>query len=125
MKHHRDSQAGFTLIETLVALTVLSVGSMTLLMGVERYASATRSLEDRIVARWVAENVLAANMLDVDVSREWTTAMGAGWNVRSDVTALPGSGLEAVTIRVAPSSDGPDASLVSLTGYLPAHGGRK
>ena len=116
----RDPQAGLTLIETLVALAVLAVGSMTLLVGVERHAAATRGLEDRIVARWVAENALAAAALNLAPDPAWSTALGVDWAVRSDTRPLPGSGLSAVTVRVADAAAGPDASLVALTGYLPS-----
>lgn len=114
----RHTEAGFTLIETLVALTVLAVGSMTLLAGVERHAAATRTLGDRIIARWVAENALAATTLGLSIAPRWKTAVGVDWAVRLETRPLDGTGLSAVTARVADSVDGPDAELVSLTGYL-------
>lgn len=114
----RDTQAGFTLIETLVALTVLAVGSVTLLTGVERHASSTRGLSDRVVAKWVAENALAAATLGVPMEGRWFEAMGINWVVRQEARTLPGTGLHAVSVRVADAAAGPDASLVMLTGYL-------
>lgn len=121
----RDPQAGFTLIETLVALSVLAIGSMTLLVGVERHATATRGLEDRVVARWVAENVLAATLLDVDVAPEWSIALGVDWAARVETRPLSGSGLSAVTVRVGDAAEGQDASVVALTGYQPTRGDTK
>ncbi|QUJ76784.1 type II secretion system minor pseudopilin GspI [Sulfitobacter albidus] len=117
MNARRQSDAGFTLIETLVALTVLAVGAMTLLTGVERHASATGMLADRVVARWVAENALAATTLGLDVAPRWRSAMGVDWAVQLDARPLPGSGLSAITARVADAAAGPGATLVTLTGY--------
>lgn len=114
----RDGQAGFTLIETLVALTVLAVGSVTLLAGVERHVAATRGLEDRIVARWVAENALAAATLKLPIEGAWTQAMGVDWQARLETRLLPRTGLSAVTAPVGDAAAGPDTSLVVLTGYL-------
>lgn len=114
----RPPDAGFTLIETLVALAVLAVGSMTLMTGVERHAAGTRGLSDRVVARWVAENALAATTLGIAVDPRWTSALGVEWSVTQEARALPGSGLHAVTVRVADAASGADASLVTLTGYL-------
>lgn len=118
----RHPEGGFTLMETLVALAVLAVGSMGILTAVERHASATRGLEDRIVARWVAENALAATTLGLPVTAGWTSAMNVDWQVRTQSSALPNSGLRAVTVRVADAVAGPDATLVALTGYVPNQG---
>lgn len=117
MNARRNRDAGFTLIETLVALTVLSVGAMTLLTAVERHASASRTLADRIVARWVAENALAATTLGLDVAPRWRSAMGVDWAVRLETRRLPDTRLSAVTARVADAAEGPNAELVALTGY--------
>ncbi len=114
----RDSQAGFTLIETLVALAVLAVGSVTLLVGVERHVAGTAGLSDRVVARWVAENALAATTLGLEMLPDWTRALGVDWTVTQEARPLHGSGLSAVTVRVADATAGPDATLVALTGYL-------
>ncbi len=123
MTEQRMPDAGFTLIETLVALTVLAVGAMTLLTGVERHAAGTRGLSDRVVARWVAENAIAATSLGLAMEGRWHNALGVDWTVRQDARALPGSGLHAVTVRVADAAEGADASLVTLTGYLTLKGG--
>jgi general secretion pathway protein I len=115
---HRDIQAGFALIETLVALAVLAVGSITLLVGVERHVAGAAGLSDRIVARWVAENALAATTLGLEMTPRWSRALGVDWAVTQEARALPGTGLSALTARVADAAAGPDATLVSLTGYL-------
>lgn len=113
-----SGQNGFTLIETLVALAVLAVGAVTLLGGVERHAAATGGLSDRIVARWVAENALAATGLGLPMQTAWTRAMGIDWAVSQTARPLAGTALNAVTVRVGDAAAGPDTALVSLTGYL-------
>lgn len=121
-KPARHSDGGFTLMETLVALAVLAVGSMALLAGVERHAANTRGLEDRIVARWVAENALAAARLDIEIDAALTRAMGIDWYAERDTRRLQDTALDAVTMRVSDRATGPEAALVSITGYVPALG---
>lgn len=121
----RQPDVGFTLIETLVALAVLAVGSMALLAGVERHAANTRGLEDRIVALWVAENTLAATTLGLQLDAAWTRAMDVDWRVRQDNVQLRNTAQSAVTVRVADAAAGPDAVLVTLTGYVPVLDGAR
>ncbi|MFA8386233.1 MAG: type II secretion system minor pseudopilin GspI [Pelagibaca sp.] len=121
----RDPQAGFTLIETLVALAVLAVGAMAVLAGAERYAANTRGLEDRIVARWVAENALSATTLNLPLEQRWIEAAGIVWRIELETQRLPNSGLSMVTARVSDAAAGQGASLVALTGYLALEGEAK
>ncbi|KKK60035.1 hypothetical protein LCGC14_3028410, partial [marine sediment metagenome] len=56
----RDTEAGFTLIEALVAMAVLATSAVSLLAAVETHIGRISELERRTAARWVAENALAA-----------------------------------------------------------------
>ncbi len=114
----RDMEGGFSLIETLVALAVLAVGAMALLAGAERYVINTRGLEDRIVARWVAENALAAMTVGVPFEPSWGEAFGVTWRSTVVTRPLPDTGLSMVTVRVSDAAERSEAPVVSLTGYL-------
>lgn len=115
--------AGFTLIETLVAMAVLAVAGVTLLTATERHAEQTARLEDRIAARWVAENAMAATTLDTAMRPEWQRMMGRDWQVSALRGPLPETGLDQVTILVAPPGARPEETVVRLTGYLPQRSG--
>lgn len=52
-------QAGFTLIEVLVALTIFAVGVMATLRGIGTAASGIDEQRTRLMAGWVAQNRLA------------------------------------------------------------------
>ena len=117
---HPEPEAGFTLIETLVAMAVLAVAGVTLLTASERHAAQTGKLVDRIGARWVAENGLAAATLDIGMQPEWSRQIGQDWQVSATRAPVPDSGLDQVTVLVATPGGNPEDTTVRLVGYLPA-----
>jgi hypothetical protein len=52
----------------------------------------------------------------------WSSALGVEWRVSESARPLEGTGLHAVTVNVAAVESGPQAELVSLTGYLALRG---
>ncbi|WP_407492952.1 type II secretion system minor pseudopilin GspI [Pseudooceanicola sp. MF1-13] len=117
---HQNPEAGFTLIETLVAMAVLAVAGVTLLTASERHAAQTGKLVDRIGARWVAENGLAAATLNIGMQPEWQRQLGQDWQVSELRQSVPNSGLDQVTVLVARAGGDPEDTTVRLVGYLPA-----
>ncbi|MFC6642478.1 type II secretion system minor pseudopilin GspI [Sulfitobacter profundi] len=51
----RQADAGFTLIEALVAMAVLALGAVSLLSASEGHTRRITDLSDRVAARWAAE----------------------------------------------------------------------
>ena len=60
------NDAGFTLIESLVALAILAVSAVSLLMATEAYVARIDGLESRALAQLAAENRLAEIELGAD-----------------------------------------------------------
>ncbi|MGR3467246.1 MAG: type II secretion system minor pseudopilin GspI [Shimia sp.] len=111
----RKPDAGFTLIEVLVALVILGIGSMSLLVSAQTHASRVAGLEDRTVARWVAESHLAALRLDL-APPERTTMLGQAWRVTTTDAPTADPALMRTDIAVARAAD--DVTLFRLTGFL-------
>jgi general secretion pathway protein I len=55
----RRAEAGFTLVESLVALAILAVSAVSLLAAAEAHVARIGGLEARALAQLAAENALA------------------------------------------------------------------
>jgi len=63
----KRADGGFTLLEVMVALTVLALSLGAVIQAVGDYTRNQAHLRDRTFAEWVAHNQLAS----VQLSREW------------------------------------------------------
>jgi general secretion pathway protein I len=114
----RAREAGFTLIEALVALAVLAVGAVALLGVTEDHAGRLGGVADRTVARWVAEEGLARARLGLP-PEERVEMMGRSWDLRAAAAATGDDDLLRLDLEAGPAGGAP---LVTLTGYLDAGG---
>lgn len=116
------SRPGFTLIEILVALTILAVALAAGMRAVAQSADAATLLKDRTLALWVAQNRLAeaqlANPSPALGQREGEQEQARTTFVwRETVTTTPNPSFRKIEIVVtAPGV--PDYALARLVGYL-------
>ncbi|MBK9608526.1 MAG: type II secretion system minor pseudopilin GspI [Betaproteobacteria bacterium] len=113
---------GFTLIEVMVALTVLAVAFAAGYRALGQSTNNAELLKRRALAQWVAQNQLA----QMQISRTTVTA-GAGaarqagldfiW--RTTLTATPNASFRKAEIVVADPAQ-PDYQLARLSAYLSA-----
>ena len=61
----RDQDSGFSLVETIAAMGILALAAVPLMQLVTDLTRNTAWLENRMLARTVAENVLARALTDV------------------------------------------------------------
>jgi type II secretion system protein I len=116
----RKSEQGFSLVETVAAMGVLALAAVPLLQVTGDAVRNTARLETRLLARTVAENVMARTMASPDVidagiavGQETQLARTFGWS-RLASPALPGS-LQSYEVTVtAPNDTQILARLVSL-----------
>lgn len=95
----RASDAGFTLIETLVALAVLAMSAVALLGATEAHIRSIGALELRAAALWTTENHLAELTLGTEPDGDPAPMLGVSF---------------AVTERSSPTSD-PDLKQVIVS----------
>jgi len=118
----RRFAAGFTLVEVLVALAIVSIALMAALRAAGQGTSAVSELRVRMLAGWVAENRLAehrarGDWLPLDIGRGTESQGGVELAWREEVIATPNSAFRRVDVFVSqPAQE--SRSLARLTGFV-------
>jgi len=102
----RRTSRGFTLIEVLVALAIFGVVALTLMTQSREQVRMAASLEDRLIAHWVASNTLTdmqtlGGLPDVGASETSTVMAGRDWFVTMTVGTTPTPEVRNVEIKVS------------------------
>jgi general secretion pathway protein I len=111
----QDGEAGFTLLEVLVALAVLATGAVSLLVATQTHAARISQIEGRTVARWVADNRLSEVRLNVGAPPV-VEMMGQAWRVDVQRRPTDDTDLERVDIAVGTAAEG--ITQFTLTGFV-------
>lgn len=121
MTLHRNH--GFTLIEVLAALAVLALSMSASLYAATFYAGTTRELEDRMIASWLAHNVMVETQLEpqwpsIDKTDQDQSFADIDWVVERVVEGTPDDYIRRVTVRVRRERDDEDAWLLMRSAFL-------
>lgn len=113
---------GFTLIEVLVALAIVSIALMAALRAAGQGTSNVEALRARLLAGWVAENVLAEQRARGDwpslgIGRGTQRQGGIEFAWREEVIATPNARFRRVDLRVY-AAPGEGHQLSHLTGFV-------
>jgi len=112
MESSGNAAAGFTLIEAMVALVIVSLGMMAVNTQLNRYAVAAAQTEQKTLASWIATNKLTELSVDStwpaigDTSDEVEFA-GQNWQYDIAVSETDVENLRRVdvTVRLATEPD--------------------
>jgi len=116
------SLPGFTLVEVLVALAIVSIALLAALRASGQATNAVSELRLRLFAGWVAENRLAEHRargewLPLGVGRGRQSQGGVEFAWREEVIATPNSAFRRVDVFVsAPAEE--SHTLARLTGFV-------
>jgi general secretion pathway protein I len=116
------SVRGFTLIEVLAALIIVSLGMMAVIQAVSQTASNSTYLHDKTIAHWVAMNRLTEARLDpsapkVDESSDDVEMASREWTWTMNVTQTPVETMRRIDITVRPSEAEEGTSMAAVTGF--------
>src|SRR5262249_1831596 len=112
----------YTLIEVMVALAIISIALLAALRAAGLGASSAGDLRTRLLAGWVAENLLAehrarGDWLPLGIQRGAGRQAGMDFTWREEVTALPNPAFPRVELLAYAVPD-ESRSLARLTGFV-------
>ncbi len=113
---------GFTLIEVMVALVIVSIGMLAVIQAVSQSANNGAYLRDKTIAQWVALNQLTLMRIDKSSpplgERSGEAEMaGQRWRWKAEVikTAVASMLRIDVSVRMADAEEG--SQLAAVTGF--------
>lgn len=117
-----DKRGGFTLVEVLVALAIISIALLAALRVAGAGTTSVGDLRARLLAGWVAQNVLAEQRARGDwpapgLQRGTQPQGGIEFVWREEVIATPNVMFRRVDIRVYIAPEEAHA-LAHLTGFV-------
>lgn len=113
------AEAGFSLVETLVALLILAVAAGGLVRAAEAHVDTIRGLQARATAELVAQNRLVELGLGLAAPGAGSTTvemLGSSWTVAVVSGATDDPDLAQVEVRVAALNSA--TPLAVLTGFV-------
>lgn len=120
-KSYYPSQSGFTLIEIILALMIISIALGAIITTTGTSISHASSLKEQTIALWVAENTFE----QLSIDKTWPTLgkknhtvnmAGKEWHVINLVTSTPNNNMRKMTINVY-SDKKLQEQVVSLVAY--------
>lgn len=118
---------GFTLLEMLVALTVLAIALLAALRASSAGVQNTGEIRNRLLAGWVAQNRVAEHIarrdwLPIGVVHGEENQGGMRFRWEEKIIGTPNYQFRRVEVRVFAEQE-PDQVLASLTGFMVKPGG--
>ena len=115
-------ESGFTLIEIMIALVIVSVGVVAVMTATAKNIEITAELERRVVASWVVGNAMAeirheSKTENIAKSNKSTTVKMGGyeWRVKSTIEESELERVFLVTIEAREAGQSDDLPVSSIT----------
>lgn len=118
----RIQRRGFTLIEVLVALVVVSLGMLAVIQTVGQTANNSTYMRDKTMAHWIAMNQLTQVRLQptpppIDKSSDEIEMGDRDWRWTMEVKRTAIETIRRIDIRVRLAAAPENSSLVTVSGF--------
>jgi len=118
----RRKQQGFTLIEIIIALLVISVALGAVINTTSSSVRHGTHIKEKTIALWVAQNHIA----EITMGQQWLSSgtnaqeakmAGKAWFIQNKITQTPDQNIRRMDISVY-SDKKIETKLVTLTAYI-------
>lgn len=113
---------GFTLIEVLIALAILSIALTAIIKSTTQNINDTRYLQQKTIANWVSQLVMnraLSGVLKLNASTDGDSAttdmLGQKWPWKASLTTTPNPHINKIHVTVY---DNNQKTLANLESYL-------
>lgn len=118
----RRGARGFTLLEVLVAMAIISLGLIGVFGSLNQMLNATVLLRDKTLATWIAtdqitEMRIAGEYPDAGVRDDLVDMAGAEWTYSIKVSKIPDLDMRRLDVTVG-FADDPDNVIATVIGFL-------
>ena len=117
-----NKHAGFTLLESLVALAILAIALAAVMRASSASINHADELRSRLLADWVAQNRLALHSARGDwmaagIQQGEDTQAGMTFVWKEEISSTPNPAFRRIDVSVFATQD-PQHALRKLSGYL-------
>lgn len=123
----RQHQHGFTLIEVMVAVAIVALAVSALLFSVGKQVDSSSYLREKILAQWVALNILQETQLTARVTEKFPDEQDSGdikfanrqWRWEMQTTKTDSKDFVKLEVKIYPEENNDDGDpLATATGYV-------
>lgn len=106
----KTKPCGFTLIEVLLALSIIAIAITALFKATALNVKNTQRLKEKSISHWVALQGITMIQLGLVASNQntqVTSMLGEQWYWHAEITATPIKTMQKITITVSKKQSGP------------------